>query len=109
MWAERYDRDLDDIFAVQDEVTAEIVAALEIKLSPGDREKLAHREPVNMEVYDLILRGRERFMEFSKEGGEEALAMYERARELDPDYPVVYARLGPSPHAAGAARLERRS
>ena len=94
MWAERYDRDLDDIFAVQDEVTAEIVAALEIKLSPGDREKLAHREPVNMEVYDLILRGRERFMEFSKEGGEEALAMYERARELDPDYPVVYARLG---------------
>ena len=94
LWAERYDRELDDIFAVQDEVTAQIVAALEIKLSPGDREKLLHHEPVNMEVYDLILRGREKFMEFSKEAGEEAAALYERALAIDPDYAPVYARLG---------------
>ena len=94
LWAERYDRDLDDIFAVQDEVTAEIVAALEIKLSPGDRAKLARPEPVNVEVYDLILRGREKFMEFSKDAADEAMVLYDRALAIDPGYAPVYARLG---------------
>jgi adenylate cyclase len=94
LWAERYDRDLDDVFAVQDEVTAEIVAALKVKLTVGERETLTKRESVNMEAYDLILRGREKFMEFSKEASEEAEALYQRALTLDPDYPPVYARLG---------------
>ena len=59
LWAERYDRDLTDIFAVQDEVTRHIVDALKVKLSPGEAVRIAAAPTRNLEAHDLFLRGRE--------------------------------------------------
>ena len=67
LWADRYDRDLQDIFAVQDEVTQKIVAALQVKLSEGERARLAHKDTENLEAYDELLRGKQLFLEFTKE------------------------------------------
>ena len=61
LWAERFDRDLTDIFAVQDDVTTQIVSALALNLSAGDRQSLAAEHTDNLEAYDCFLRGRELF------------------------------------------------
>ena len=91
LWAERYDRDLVDIFAVQDDVTARIVQALEIKLS--DQPSSVRRETEIPEAYDCVLRGRERFRLYSRDSHLEARKLFERAIELDPDYAAAYAGL----------------
>ena len=93
LWADRYDRDLEDIFAVQDEVTREIVEALKVRLDEGDRERLVRKETANIEAYDCLLKGRETFMAFTHEANLEARALFERACELDPGYAPAYARL----------------
>ena len=62
LWAERYDRDLEDIFAVQDDVTQQIVAALEVTLKAGESERLTKHETDNVKCYDCLLRGRELFI-----------------------------------------------
>ena len=59
VWASRFDRDLTDIFAVQDELTQEIVAALKLKLTAGEQDRLARERAVNVEAYEFFLRGRE--------------------------------------------------
>ena len=56
VWAEKYDRDLTDIFAVQDELTQEIISALKIKLTPETKERLVRKNTINQEAYDLFLR-----------------------------------------------------
>ena len=93
LWAERYDRDLDDIFAVQDDVTSEIVSALKVKLSATERAHIGHRELLPSEVYDLLLRGREKFTIFTKEANALARDFFERAGQLAPDSAEVHARL----------------
>ncbi len=90
LWAERYDRGLEDIFAVQDDVTAEILRALEVKLgSPTPTRE----HTLNGEAYDCVLRGREQYRLFSKAGNIAARQLYERAIALDPDYAEPYAGL----------------
>ena len=59
VWADRYDRELSDIFAVQDEVTRRIVDALKVKLSPGEAARLDSGERTNSQAHDLFLKGRE--------------------------------------------------
>ena len=59
IWAERFDRDLTDIFAVQDELTQEIISALKVKLTPEKKDRLARKGTIDEEAYDLFLRGRE--------------------------------------------------
>ena len=93
LWAEQYDRDLDDVFAVQDDVTSEIVSALKVKLTEGERARLGPRQVLPAEVYDLLLRGREQFLFFTKEGNEKARHYFEKARKAAPDHAEVYARL----------------
>ena len=93
LWAERYDRGLEDIFAVQDDVTERIVRSLQVKLIEGDRARPSRVETENPEAYDCVLRGRERYRLFSKEGNAEARQLYERAIELDPGYAAAYAGL----------------
>jgi adenylate cyclase len=93
LWAERYDRGLADIFAVQDDVTARIVRSLEVKLIEGDDARPSRVETDNPEAYDCILRGREQYRLFSKDGNAAARRLYERAIELDPSYAAAYAGL----------------
>ena len=96
VWAERYDRELADIFAVQDEVTREIVSALAPKLTE-DKQQFTAREPTdNLEAYDCFLRGREQWWRHTKQANAEARSMFGRAVELDPDFAMAFAWLAAS-------------
>ncbi len=93
LWAERYDRDLTDIFAVQDEVTREIVSALAVKLTQGERRRIERKGTDNLEAYDYYLRGRQLAWRRSKEANDEARVLLERAIALDPQFTSAYAML----------------
>lgn len=95
VWAERYDRDLTDIFAVQDEVTQRIVDALKIKLAPAEAANIAAIPTKSLEAHDLVLRGREFLFGANKtrETFEHAVQCFKRALELDPDYALAEASL----------------
>jgi adenylate cyclase len=96
LWAERYDRDLTDIFAVQDEVTRQIVDALKVKLTPREAARIADSRPMNLEAHDLFLRGRELLFgqRVNREVFDQVVALFSRAIELDPNYADAYAGLG---------------
>jgi adenylate cyclase len=93
LWAERFDRDLTDIFAVQDDVTRQIVAALEVNLAQGDRKLLTTEHTDNMEAFDCFLRGRELWWRHAKEPNSQARGLLLRAIELDPNFTPAYAFL----------------
>jgi adenylate cyclase len=92
VWAERFDRDLTDIFAVQDEVTTHIVSALALNLN--DRQSIAAEHTDNQEAYDSFLRGRELWFQTTKDANSEAGNLLRRAIELDPRFAPAYAFLG---------------
>ncbi len=96
LWADRYDRDLTDIFAVQDDVTQRIVEALKITLSPAEKERLADTETSNVVAYDCVLRGREFMLGKEKNLGtfQQAIKYFKEALKHDPNYSVAYACLG---------------
>ena len=93
LWAERFDRELTDIFAVQDDVTQQIVAALALNLTEGDRERIAVEHTDNLEAYDCYLRARDQFWLFTKESIAQARELAERAIELDPKFSPAYTFL----------------
>ena len=84
LWAERFDRDLIDIFAVQDELTSHIVSALALNLSAGDRQGIAAAQTDNLEAHDCFLRGCELFFRLANEANCDAQTLLRRAVELDP-------------------------
>jgi adenylate cyclase len=93
LWAERYDRDLEDLLAVQDEVTRTIVSALRVKLTPDEAARRDSPRRINPEAYDLFVRAGQNLLQFRPEALMEARAMLERAIELDPSMSVAHARL----------------
>ncbi len=96
LWADRYDRDLTDIFEVQDDVTHRIVDALKVTLTPTEKARLADNETSNIAAYDCVLRGREFLLgkEKNRETFDQAIKYFKQAAELDPNYSVAYACLG---------------
>jgi adenylate cyclase len=92
--AERFDRDLTDIFAVQDDVTEQIVDALSLNLTLGDRRRLMAEQTDNMEAFDCFLRGRELWWRHAKEPNAQARELLLRATELDPQFAPGFAWLG---------------
>jgi adenylate cyclase len=96
LWADRYDRDLTDIFEVQDDVTRRIVDALKVTLSPAEKKRLADTKTPNLTAYDYALRGREVLLgkEKTRETFGQAIMYFKKALEQDPDYSLAYARLG---------------
>jgi adenylate cyclase len=96
LWADRYDRDLTDIFEVQDDVTRRIVEALKVTLSPGEKERLADTKTSNLAAYDHLLRGRDFMLgkEKNRETFEQAIRCFKKALEYDPNYSRAYACLG---------------
>jgi adenylate cyclase len=86
LWAERYDRDLDDIFALQDEISEAIVKALKLKLLPAEKQAIEERGTANVEAHDLYLRARALAAQGGKLGLERALALFREATELDPRF-----------------------
>ena len=94
LWADRFDRDLTDIFAVQDEVTHKIVAALEVKLSDHDRDNLGQGATArNVEAYDYVLRGRDQYLRYTREASVLAREMFGKAIAIDPEDAEAHAWL----------------
>lgn len=94
VWAERYDRDLRDIFDLQDEVTQKIVTALAVRLTKDEEKRLVRRGTENLEAFDYYLRGLEYQNRFTKEANARAEHLFEKAIELDPEFATAYAYLG---------------
>ena len=93
LWAERFDRDLTDIFSTQDEVVEKIVGALAITLTPGEEQRLRRRGTDNLEAYETWLRARELLGGGTRESVVQARAMYHRAIAMDPTFPMPHAGL----------------
>jgi TolB-like protein len=93
LWAKRYDGKLDNIFALQDKITQKIVAALAVKLSAGEQEKVGRKETDNIEAYDAFLKGWEHYRRWTAEDFRKAIPYFERAIELDPQYGRAYAAI----------------
>lgn len=94
LWAERYDRRLEDVFAVQDELTGKIVATLVEKVHDSERRRARGDERTeNLQAYELVLRGREHWYRFTMKDNRAARKLYEEAIAVDPEYGRAYASL----------------
>jgi adenylate cyclase len=94
MWSERYDRELKHIFALQDEITLKIIAALEVKLTAGERARLRAKGTENLQAYLKYVQALEPFYTVTKEGNAQARLLLEEVIALDPEFPAAYALLG---------------
>lgn len=101
LWAERYDRPLHDIFALQDEIVQKIVTTLQLQLTVGEQGILVRKRTDNVEAYDLYLRGVASFFRFTKEAHLQARQLFAQAIELDLQYAEAYASLGGMYQMAG--------
>jgi serine/threonine protein kinase/Flp pilus assembly protein TadD len=90
VWAERYDRQLEDVFAIQEEIARSIAQALRITLSPKEEKIIASKPTENLQAYDFYLRGRSYARQLSLEF---AIQMFEQAINLDPDFALAHAGL----------------
>jgi tetratricopeptide (TPR) repeat protein len=93
LWAERYDRDLKDIFALQDEIALKITTALQVKLTVGEQARLMAKGTTNLEAYVKYMQFREQIQRLTKEGNTAARKLAEEIIALDPKYPRGYVAL----------------
>jgi len=93
LWSERYDREMADVFAVQDEIARKIAEALRITLTPQEQEALASKPTENAQAYDLFLRGKSFARRVTRQDTEFALQMFENAVALDPQFALAHAAL----------------
>jgi adenylate cyclase len=91
LWSEVYDRELEDVFAIQDDIATSIVDALKVTLSPKQRRALQYVATSNAQAYDYYLRGHNYFYEMTRRGFQHAIAMYRQAIEVDPRYAAAWA------------------
>jgi adenylate cyclase len=91
VWAERYDRDLADIFAVQDEITETIVGALEPRLQVAEIIRAQHKTPSSLDAWDLVVQAMDRISRFTDADSRAAIEMLDRAISIDPRYARAYA------------------
>jgi adenylate cyclase len=100
LWAERYDRPLDNVFAVQDDITGQIVQALHLELTQAERDRVMRRYTDDVQAYDDYLLARSLRSDLTKEKNEEARRLLERAVERDPEFAAAYAELSWAHHRA---------
>ncbi len=93
VWSERYDREMKDVFEVQDEIAGKIAEALRITLSPQEQEAIAAKPTENLQAYDLYLRGKSYARRLQRQDLEFALQMFENAVILDPNFALAYAAI----------------
>ena len=94
IWADRFERDMADVFALQDEVTVAVVSAIQPKLFQTEIAMATRRRPENLTAYDLFLRAMQQFYLSTREGLAEAIRLAHRALELDPQFGLVTALAG---------------
>ncbi len=93
LWAERYDRDYKDIFALQDEITDRIVIALRVKLTEGEEARIHRKHTRSVAAWNLLSKGLEHFHRFNRTDNTTARQFFEKAIEVDPGYALAYALL----------------
>ena len=94
LWAERYDRELQDMFAVQDEITETVVATIEPQLYAAESARAGRKAPENLDAWDLAMRAMPHLWRMTGSDNERAQALLEAAIERDPDYAPAYGPLG---------------
>ncbi len=94
LWSERYDREMKDIFDVQDEIALAVVGALKIKLFGADKADLLKRYTDNTEVYELYLKGRYFYNKYAPEDFQKGIEYFEQAIAIEPEYAPAYAGIG---------------
>lgn len=94
LWAERFDRDLEDIFAIQDEITREIVTALDVHLRDGEHARVWSRGTNDVEAWECVRLGMNAINQMTPESRIEARRLTERALTLDPKYPMAWVTMG---------------
>ena len=90
LWSERFDRQLEDVFAIQDEIAGNIVKALRLVLSEDEKRAIEKSPTVNVQAYEFYLRGRQYFHQWSRTSIQYARRMFERAIEIEPEYALAY-------------------
>ena len=100
VWSETYDAEVDDIFAVQDNIAKRVVGAAAVKLTRAEQERILAKPTNNLAAYEYVLRGREAFSQETRDDNDEARELFQRAIDLDPNYADAYAALGDSYYAA---------
>ena len=93
LWSNRYDREMEDVFAVQDEITAAIVDQLKVRLGPEPKAPSVRRHTDNLDAYALYLKGHYYWNSLTPEGFRKSRECYEKAIEIDPDYAPAHAAL----------------
>ncbi len=93
LWSERFDREMKDVFEVQDEIARKIAEALRITLSPQERQELAAKPTEDLQAYDLYLRGKSYARRLTRQDLEFALQMFENATAIDPKFALAYAAI----------------
>jgi serine/threonine protein kinase/Tfp pilus assembly protein PilF len=93
LWSEKYDRELEDVFAIQDDISQAIVKALRVILTEDEKKAIEKTRKVNVEAYDYYLRGRQHIHQLSRKSLETARKMFRRAIEIDPEYALAHAGL----------------
>ena len=96
LWADKYDRNLDDIFAIQDEITKRIITAMQVKLTEGEQARAVARGTDNLEAYLKHLQANELLHQINIESNALARQLAEEAIALDPEYAMAYKALGQS-------------
>jgi TolB-like protein/class 3 adenylate cyclase/Flp pilus assembly protein TadD len=94
LWAENYDRNFGDIFALQDDITDHVTMALQVKLTEGEQARIRRGNIDNPQAYEYYLRGLETYRSFTKENNDQARKLYEKAAELDPNYALGWCSIG---------------
>jgi adenylate cyclase len=94
LWAERYERNLKDIFALQGEIVQTIVATLAIKVDKAEIARAMRKDTTSLEAYDYVMRGKQYLSRRTRSANVKAKEMFRKAIELDPDYGVAYWALG---------------
>ena len=93
IWADTFDRDINDIFAIQNDIALQIATALKAKLTPAEKERVERKPTRDIGAYEYSVKGREYYLRFKKEDNEQAIELFKRAIEIDPDYALAHAGL----------------
>ena len=91
LWSERYDREMEDVFAIQDDISQAIVKSLRVILSEGEKKQIEKARAVNVKAYDYYLRGRQSSHQLRRKSLEHARQMFAKAIEIDPEYARAWA------------------
>ena len=94
VWSETYNAEIDNIFAVQDTIAKSVVGAAAVELTRFERERVLAKPTSNLAAYEYVLRGRGAWSHDTRESNDEAIDLFQRAIDLDPNYAAAYAALG---------------